>query len=151
MTKIILKCFIKHLKAVLFDKLFQTCQRIQLKTVKFANMKWLAEEFSQIDFKTVFIKNINIKKAWVALSVYFSNKLQFEQKLHSLLQARTDDQEIKMSNQNCKLAIFHFLVKLRKATNFTPLRVNCQEINQVTPKCQMNFFSKTCKMRSKTE
>ena len=38
----------------------------------------------------------------------------------------------------------------RKATGFKSLR-NCQEINKVTPKWQLNFSAKTCKKSSKTE
>ena len=52
-----------------------------------------------------------------------------------------------LGNQN----IFHILIETRKATSFTSHLVNCREINQVTPKCQMDFFDKTCKKRSKTE
>ena len=38
----------------------------------------------------------------------------------------------------------------RKATGFKSLR-NCQEINKVTPKWQLNFSDKTCKKSSKIE
>ena len=38
-------------------------------------------------------------------------------------------------------------IKTIKLIGFQPLRVNCCEINQVIPKCQMDFLGKTCKKK----
>ena len=38
-----------------------------------------------------------------------------------------------------------------KVTGLKSLRLNYREINQITSKCQMDFFDKTCKNRSKPE
>ena len=46
---------------------------------------------------------------------------------------------------------FSLLKYTRKATGLKPLRVTCWEIDQVVPKCKMDFLDKTCKKRSKTE
>ena len=48
-------------------------------------------------------------------------------------------------NEGCWLEIFQLLIEIRKAITFTSPRVNCGEINEVTPKCQIDFFNKTCK------
>ena len=44
-----------------------------------------------------------------------------------------------------------FLVLTIKATGFKSLLVNYREINQVTSKCQMDFFGHNLQKRSKTE
>ena len=66
-----------------------------------------------------------------------------------LLQTRTDNQA--NQNEGRWLEIFHPLIRTRKATGSTSVQVICQEIKQVTPKCQMDFFNKTWNKRSKTE
>ena len=43
------------------------------------------------------------------------------------------------------------LFKIRKTTDFKSLRIKYWEIIRVTSKCQMDFFGKTCKKKSKIE
>ena len=58
------------------------------------------------------------------------------------MQTRADNQGDQ--NEGCWLEIFHLLIETIKATGINSLWVNFWEINQVTPKCQIDFFDKTC-------
>ena len=49
--------------------------------------------------------------------------------------------------ESCWLEIFHLLIETRKDTRFTSLRLKCRKINQVTAKCHMIFFGKTCRKK----
>ena len=49
-------------------------------------------------------------------------------------------------NEGCCLKIFYLLFETRKATGL----IN-REFNQLTPKCQINFFNSACRKKSKTE
>ena len=48
----------------------------------------------------------------------------------------------KKEKEPCKTALYG---KIRKATGFKSLRVNCWEINQETSKCQQSFWIKLAK------
>ena len=61
------------------------------------------------------------------------------------MQTKADNQG--NQNEGC----FYLLIETKKANGFRSLRVNCHEIYQVTPKCQIDFFGKTFRQRSKTE
>ena len=54
-------------------------------------------------------------------------------------------------NEGYWFETFLVLTEGRKAIDLTSLRVNCREINQVTPKLQMDFFDKTWKNRSESK
>ena len=82
------------------------------------------------------LKHDKNKKAWEALKIYFSNKFWFKQNLYCCRPGLIS-WETKMS----VAGLISFSLKTRKATGFMHLQVNCQEINQATRKCQMDFLS----------
>ena len=50
-----------------------------------------------------------------------------------------------LKNISERLLLHLFLIKTRKATGFKSLRLKYWEINQATPKCQIDFWTKLAK------
>ena len=92
--------------------------------------------------------NVN-KKTWEALNVYFSNKLLFEQKLFYCRPGLKLKCWTCSWHNSCWLDIFYLLIETRKSTGFKSLQANWSDINKVTPKCQMYFFDKICKIKKR--
>ena len=91
------------------------------------------------------------KKAWETLSVYFSNKLRFEQNLYYYRPGMiTNQNEGQVPDTKLLAWDLSSFIKTRKSTGFKPLQVNW-EINQLKTKSQIDFFNKIFKKRSKTK
>ena len=57
-------------------------------------------------------------------------------------------QKIRLNKENLVIQLL-FCKVARKTTGFKSLRVNCQEINQVTAKYQIDYLEKPCKTKTK--